>query len=172
MTTLVPNEPAPALSISTTAGTAWTLSDQKPGTFTMIVFYRGQHCPVCKSYLTELERRLPEFEAAGASVIAVSMDTEERARASVSDWGLDRLTVGYGLGEAEARGWGLYLSKAIKETEPGTFSEPGLFLIDPEGKLYLINISNMPFARPQLEGLADKLTFASEKAYPARGIAA
>lgn len=172
MTTLTPNDPAPALSVPTVGGGQWTLSDQKPGTFTMIVFYRGYHCPVCKSYLGELHQRLGEFEDAGASVVAVSMDSPERAAKSVEEWGLDGLTVGHSLGQAEARSWGLYLSKAIKDGEAPLFSEPGLFLVDPEGKLYLINVSNMPFARPQLEGLASKLTFAHEKSYPARGVAA
>lgn len=172
MTTLMPSEPAPNLSVATTGGGRWTLSDQKPEGFTMVVFYRGRHCPICKSYLSELNGRLAEFEEAGVEVVAVSMDDEARAKESVATWELDRLNVGYGLGEADARGWGLYLSQAIKDGEPQLFSEPGLFLIDPEGKLYLINVSSMPFARPQLEGLAGKLAFARDKSYPARGIAA
>lgn len=65
--------------------------------------------------------------------------------------------------------WGLYLSEAIKEDEPHVFAEPGLFLVRPDGTLYLASVSNSPFARPDLEALLGKIDFIVEKGYPARG---
>jgi hypothetical protein len=38
-----------------------------------------------------------------------------------------------------------------------------------DGRLYLIDIANMPWARPDLETLMPKAKFAVENNYPARG---
>jgi len=168
MTRPMPNTPAPALDLETLAG-PWSLAAQKPQNFTMVVFYRGLHCPVCKGFLSELEGLLPAYAEAGTTVIAVSMDPKERAAKAAADWGLAHLTIGYGLSEAQARDWGLYLTGSIKEAETPVFCEPGLFLIDKAGKHYLINISNMPFARPDIAGLPAKISFAVQNGYPARG---
>lgn len=168
MTRPMPGTPAPALEIATAAG-PWRLADQTPASFTLVVFYRGLHCPVCKGYLSELNRLVPDFAAQGAGVIAVSMDSAERAAQAAADWGLDKLTLGHGLTEAQARAWGLYLTQSIRETEPVVFSEPGLFLIDRAGRFYLISIGSMPWARPDIASLPAKIGFAMQNGYPARG---
>lgn len=168
MTRLMPAAPAPALDVATAAG-PWSLAAQTPASFTVIVVYRGYHCPICKGFLAELNRLVPDFTAAGAGLIAVSMDPAERAAKAVAEWGLDKLTVGYGLTEDQARAWNLYLTDAIKDTETPVFAEPGLFLVDARGKLYLINIASMPFARPDVASLPAKITAVMGSGYPARG---
>jgi hypothetical protein len=45
MTHLMPRQPVPALTVSLLNGDAWTLAEQKPEHFTLMVFYRGLHCP-------------------------------------------------------------------------------------------------------------------------------
>ncbi len=55
--------------------------------WSMVVVYRGKHCPICKTYLTELERLAPEFAKAGVGVVAVSGDPQERARSFADDIG-------------------------------------------------------------------------------------
>ncbi len=60
-TTIFPRQPVPALSVPTVGGGAWTLGDQAPEHFTMIVFYRGYHCPICSRYLGDLDRKLEKF---------------------------------------------------------------------------------------------------------------
>ena len=49
------------------------------------------------------------------------------------------------------------------------FSEPGLFVINPEGKAHVIDISNAPFARPDLAQVLNGIKFAREKKFPVRG---
>lgn len=166
---LMPDTPAPALAVATVAGDRWDLSAQSPRGLSMVVFYRGYHCPLCKQYLSTLNGLARRYEAAGVGLIAVSMDGEERAAKAKQEWGLTDLTVGYGLTEADARAWGLYVSGAIKETEAKTFSEPGLFWVRPNGDLYLLDVSNMPFARPDLAFLLGKVPMAVDNGYPARG---
>lgn len=169
MTKLIPDAQVPALSLPLVGGGTWTLADQSPENFTMIVVYRGLHCPVCKSYLGKLNGLVDMAEAAGVTTVAVSMDSEERATQAKSDWGLDNLTVAYGMSRADVANWGLYFSTAIKEAETDQFAEPGLFWVRPDGRLYLVDISNMPWSRPDVEFLLSKVGFAIENNYPARG---
>jgi peroxiredoxin len=89
-------QPAPPLETSLLDGGTWRLADAKPAAFTMIVVYRGLHCPVCKTYLGELESKLPEFEKRGVDVMAVSTDSRERAEQARAEWGLGKLKLGTG----------------------------------------------------------------------------
>lgn len=135
----------------------------------MIVFYRGLHCPVCKKYSSKLDDLIEDYNERGIEVVLVSMDTKERAQKSVDDWGIDHTPVGYGLSETQAREWGLYLSNSIKDDEPELFSEPGLFLVRPDGKLYYAAVNSMPFGRPDLEEMLQAIDFVQNNDYPARG---
>ena len=110
----------------------------------MVVFYRGLHCPVCRTYLERLNGLAGGFRAQGFEVLAASMNSAGDATRTVRDWKIGNLPVAYGLDEATARTWGLWLTRAIKPTEAGIFCEPGLFWVRPDGRLYLIDISNMP----------------------------
>jgi peroxiredoxin len=174
MPALVPRGPVPDLAVDTVDDGAWRLSESRPGHFTMLVFYRGLHCPICKAYLRDLDRRLDDFKAKGVEVIAVSCDGEARARTARDDWHLERLPIGYGLGIADARAWGLYISHGIGKTsagieEPALFSEPGLFLVRPDGTLYAANVISMPFARPDFAAIDAALERIIARDYPARG---
>ena len=42
----------------------------------VIVFYRGEWCPWCTKYLSELNESLPEIKAKGASVLVVSPEVK------------------------------------------------------------------------------------------------
>ena len=168
-TMLTPDAAVPALTVNTVGGGSWELSAQKPDNFTMVIFYRGLHCPVCKAYLQKLKGLLSGYAEAGFSTIAISMNSQDLAQQTVKEWELSGLTVGYGLSESDARSWGLYISKAFKDTEADVFCEPGFFWVRPDGRLYLADVSNMPWARPDAEFLLSKVPYAVENSYPARG---
>ncbi|WP_372615382.1 peroxiredoxin-like family protein [Aquicoccus sp.] len=135
----------------------------------MVVVYRGQHCPICKTYLAELERTAPEFAKAGVGVVAVSGDPEHRARSFTDEIGVT-FPVGYGLTVEQMQELGLYVSAPRSEAETDRpFPEPGVFVINAEGLLQVVDISNAPFARPDLAGLAKGLKFVRDNDYPIRG---
>ncbi len=169
-----PRQPAPPLEVETVDGEPWKLADQHPAAFTMAVFYRGLHCPVCSRYLKDLAEQRGEFEARGVEVIALSTDDQERALRAKREWELGELKVGYGLSIEQARVWGLYISKSRGVTsvgieEPEQFNEPGLFLIRPDGSLYLATVQSVPFARPHFDELLRAIDFIAQKDYPPRG---
>lgn len=165
----IPRRPAPPLSFSLVVGGDWTLAERSPENFSLIVFYRGLHCPECRSYLRDLEGVIDDFAERGVEAVAVSMDDRDRAERARREWELSHLLLGYGMDENTARAWGLYLSAAIKDEEPDLFTEPGLFLVRPGGELYYVAINSMPFGRPQLEEMVKSLDFVLKKDYPARG---
>jgi hypothetical protein len=167
--TTKPRQPAPALDIKLTDGSTWRLKDAKPENFEMIVFYRGLHCPICKTYLGDLESKLPEFSKRGVNVVAVSMDSRERAEKAKAEWGLTNLRVGYELALSGARDWDLFISRAIRDGEPPEFNEPGLFLTKPDGTLFFASRGSAPWARPPFDQLLRGIDVAMERKMPARG---
>ncbi len=164
-----PKHTAPDLHFPLLDGNQWSLADQNPDNFTLVVFYRGLHCPLCKKYLQQLQELLPEFVQRGVSVVAVSMDSEKRARLSRQKWELSNLTLGYSLSEKLARDWALYLSAGVKDGEPSEFSEPGLFLIDSGNQVYYSAISSNPWGRPYLPSFVKAVDYIIQSGYPARG---
>jgi peroxiredoxin len=164
-----PRTKAPELSVPTLEGREWVLGEHAPERFTLAVFYRGLHCPVCRKQLLELDRKLDEFERRGVEVIAVSGDTLERARQSRTEWHLERLTIGCEMPVEDMRRWGLFVSRAIKADEPECFGEPAVFLIEPDGTIFFEAINSAPFARPPVDGLLQAIDFVVENDYPARG---
>lgn len=168
-TTPLPRQPAPDLTVETLDGETWRLADQSPEAFTLVVAYRGLHCPVCKSYLETLSEVRGEYAERGVEVIAVSMDSAARARKARMDWAVEGVPIGYGMSEATARAWGLYLSEGVKDGEPDLFSEPGLFLVRPDGPLYYAAVNSAPWGRPHLPSFVKTVDFILEKDYPARG---
>lgn len=141
------------------------------GAWQMLVVYRGKHCPLCKRYLKTLDGLLDEFHAIGTDVIAASADPKEKAESEVAEEGW-RFVVGYGMTPDQMRRLGLYISEPRSPQETDRpFPEPGLFVVNPEGKAQIIDISNAPFARPDLNSLLNGLKFVREKNYPIRGTA-
>lgn len=168
---LKPTQPVPALDVPLSAGGRFDIAEQRPDTFTVVVFYRGLHCPACKKYLQELAGKWQEFTKRGCKLVTVSCDDADRARKSREEWQLGDLPVAYGLGIEDARKWDLYISTAIKDEEPAEFCEPGLFWVRPDGTLYMASVASVPFARPKIDEVLSALDMVIEKDYPPRGVA-
>jgi len=173
MIVLKPRQLVPNLNVETLEG-QWSLSDQLPKNFTMVVFYRGLHCPLCTKYLKELDKLAFEFVEAGVTILVLSSDDKTRTEQVKLDWELKNINLGYGVSVEQAQAWGLHRSKGKGKTsigidEPTEFSEPGLFLISPDQTLYWSQVSTMPFARPHFKEVLGALDFVVKNSYPARG---
>lgn len=171
---LVPRQTVPALAVPTLDHGAFDIATATPARGTIVCFYRGLHCPICATYLTELEKHAAAFAERGYQTIAISSDEAERARAMAEKVGAKALRFGHDLPLAVARDWGLYISTSRGKTsigieEPALFSEPGLFIVNADRSLYYLAVQSMPFVRPGFRELLGAVDFAIEKAYPARG---
>jgi peroxiredoxin len=171
---LMPRQKTPDLKLPTLDHGAFDLSDDGSERGTVVCFYRGLHCPICATYLTELEKRTADFAERGVKTVAVSTDTEERARGMADGIKAKDLRIAYGLSLQAAKDWGLYISTSRGKTsigieEPALFAEPGLFMVTPQQTLYYGSVQTMPFVRPHFSELVSALDFAIAKDYPARG---
>jgi peroxiredoxin len=171
---LMPRQKTPDLTVPLIDGGTFDLGQETAERGTVLCFYRGLHCPLCATYLTEFERLVPAFAERGVASVAISSDGAERAKGMAEKIGATALRFGYDLPLSKARDWGLYISTSRGKTsigieEPALFAEPGLFLINPDQTLYYMSVQTMPFVRPHFRELLSAVDFAIEKNYPARG---
>ena len=75
ITPLIPRQPVPPLAVPLVGGGRFDIENEKSERFTIIVFYRGLHCPICRTQMADLETKLPEFTKRGVSAAALSSDT-------------------------------------------------------------------------------------------------
>lgn len=170
MTSLIPRQAVPQLSVSLMPEGQWTLNADAPKHFTLLVFYRGLHCPLCRKSLQELNGLVERFNALGVDVIALSTDDHARAEQTQANWAISNVRLGYGLSIEAARQWGLFVSAAKPDSkEPALFGEPGVFLVRPDGTLYMSSVNTMPFARPHFDELLGAVEYVINNNYPARG---
>jgi len=116
------------------------------------------------------------FPALGGGTLTVggpsdrwTMLFEAKAKADKEEFGWT-FDLGYGLTETQMRTLGLYVSAPLSESETDhNFAEPGAFGIRPDGTLMLVNISNGPAARPDLDELLDGMKFNITNNRPTRG---
>ncbi len=157
----------PKLSLPKVGGGEVTIGNG--GKWQMLVVYRGKHCPICRSYLKILDGLLEQFQAADTGVVAISADTKEKAESEAQEEGW-QFPVGYGLAPDQMQQLGLYISEPRSPQETDRpFPEPGLFVINPQGKIQIVDVSNAPFARPELNAVLRGIKFIREKQYPIRG---
>lgn len=167
----VPGSPAPDLKIDTIAHGIYDLSQDVPPGGTLLAFYRGLHCPICKAQLKEFDDRIGDFAIRGVRLLALSGDGKDRAAKLVEEMQIIRLPVGFGLDMRAARDdWGLFLSTAREGTEePPLFSEPGLFWVRQDGTVSFSVLHSLPFMRPSADQILKAIDFALSKGFPPRG---
>ncbi|GAA0773164.1 AhpC/TSA family protein [Roseibium denhamense] len=171
---LIPRQKVPALQVETLTSGTFDLAEDGAGFATLVVFYRGLHCPICATYLKELGRLTADFADKGVKTIAISSDDKDRTQQMAEKVGMDDLRFGYGLPLNVAKAWGLFISTSRGTTsigieEPALFSEPGVFLVKPDGSLYFASVQTMPFVRPHFQEMIGALDFVQKNDYPARG---
>ena len=166
---LTPKLQLPTLELPLLSGGTFSVEDASPEHFQIIVSYRGLHCPKCKAQLKAIDPMVADIRADGHDIVAISMDSEERAQKAKDDWGIEELPIAHSLELMDAKSLGLFISDAISDQEPKIFSEPGIFVVHSDGTLYAEIVQNTPFGRPDMQDLIDGLNFAVKNDYPTRG---
>ncbi len=170
MNTLHPGTPFPELTVTNINGDREDIG--KPSAdaeWRAVVVYRGKHCPMCTKYLNKLEEQVQKLKDAGIEVVAVSADSQEQLLEH-----LEKLDVSYpmyhGLTLDQMKALGVRISTPRSEAETDhAYAEPGLFVVNDNLDLHIVDISNNPFVRPDIETLANGLQWIKENHYPTRG---
>ncbi|CZF81452.1 Thiol-disulfide oxidoreductase ResA [Grimontia celer] len=164
----------PSITLKDLEGGEHTLGKPREGaTWQMVVIYRGRHCPMCTRYLNHLEDYKDKLADIGIDIVAASGDSSAQLEEH-----MERLEVSfplaYGLSEAQMKELGLWVSLPRSEQETDhNFAEPGLFVINEQGTVQVVDISNNPFVRPDVETLVNGLAWIRnpDNNYPIRGTA-
>lgn len=151
---LHPGTKFPNIDVPILDGAARALFDSENTTdWQMVIVYRGAHCPLCTRYLQELNASLNKFTEIGVKITVVSADNESQAREQTAPLNL-RFDVGYDLSIPQMESLGLFISGVENgQNVQRPFAEPGLFVIAPNGDIRILDISNVPFARPAVASM-------------------
>lgn len=166
---LQPNSSIPEINLPLVGGGRFNTNVSSPDKYTLIVSYRGLHCPICAKQLQALDQKYDEITERGYDLVAVSMDSEDRATQSKQEWNIENLPIAYDMDLITARELGLFISDKHGDKEPKYFSEPGLFVVYPDGRVFAEYIQNVPFGRPPINDIVDGLDWVLENDYPVRG---
>ena len=170
---LHPGDMFPALPVhSRDAGVVDIAKPTGDRDWQMVVVYRGRHCPMCTKFLNGLAAFRERLSSIGIDIAAVSGDSADQLAEHLDRLGDVNFPLYYGLTEEQMQSLGLFISlpRSEKETDHN-FAEPGLFLVNGDGALQVVDISNNPFARPDLEILVSGLEWIRnpDNNYPIRG---
>ncbi|WP_088329068.1 redoxin domain-containing protein [Lacimicrobium sp. SS2-24] len=164
--------PFPDIQATLPGGQQVKLADISPGyDWKMLVVYRGQHCPMCTRYLRQLEGARAALASIGVDILAISADGEAQLQGHQNELQVS-YPIAYGLSPLQMKTLGLYVSepRSAQETDH-VFAEPGLFVINSDGRLQVVDISNNPFVRPDVDTLVNGLKWIKDPSnhYPIRG---
>ena len=125
----------------------------------IVVVYRGKHCPMCTKYLNKLETSLGQLSDLSVDVVAASADSQEQLQQHMAQLQVS-FPIYYGLSLEQMETLGVYISdpRSAEETDH-RFPEPGLFVINQDNQLHVVDLSNNPFVRPDIETLVSGLAF-------------
>ena len=152
----------PEFEVKLLSGESWSSAELPPGKMTLLTVYRGMWCSQCKRQLQGLEKLHDEFAARDVNIVAISADTEPRARAMAEDYGLSKLAIGYEIPLEKAREMGVFISKREKDIEMPLFCEPASFLINKEGRIQAAWIASNAFARTAPEDMLFYVDFVAQ----------
>ena len=126
-------QPAPDFRLRGTDGTSYSLSEYRGDKHVLIVFYPLAFSPVCTHQLPGLQARLPEFEAADAQIIGVSVDSHWTNRAFAQKLGVTFPLLSDWKRET-SMAYGVYLPDA-------GYSARASFLVDKQGRILWREVS-------------------------------
>lgn len=162
----------PTIQVTLLDGSNATLGQPRGNATWQAVFvYRGKHCPLCTKYLNELEGYKQALADSGVEILAVSADSKQQLEAQTEQL-TTSFPIAYGLTEQQMKTLGLYISIPRSEQETDhNFAEPALFVINEHGGLQIVDLSNNPFVRPELQSLVNGIGWIRhpDNNYPIRG---
>lgn len=131
---------APDFTLKDGEGNDWSLSNQK-GKVVVLLFYPGDNTPVCTAQLCSVRDHWSEYQATGAEVVGISMDSIESHKDFATKKGLPLRLLSDEKGDVTK----LY---DVKSWLPGR-SARAVVVIDKEGKIAYHKAQALSLFRPK-----------------------
>ena len=131
---------APDFTLKDGNGNDWTLSDKR-GKTVVLLFYPGDNTPVCTMQLCSVRDHWSEYQATGAEVVGISMDSVESHKGFAEKKQLPLTLLSDDKGEVTAK-------YDVKSWLPGR-SARAVVVIDNEGKIAYRKVEPVSLFRPK-----------------------
>ncbi len=129
--------PAPDFALATSEGGTAGLADHK-GHWVVLYFYPKDFTSGCTLEARNFQRDLPKYEAAGATILGVSVDSAESHKDFCAKEGLHFELLSDPDGKVSA------VYDSLKDYDGTKVSARNTFLIDPEGRIAEVFIGVKP----------------------------
>lgn len=130
---------APDFTLKDGDGNDWTLSGHR-GKTVVLLFYPGDNTPVCTVQLCSVRDHWSEYQATGAEVVGISMDSVESHRGFAEKKQLPLTLLSDDKGEVTAK-------YDVKSWLPGR-SARAVVVIDKEGKIAYKKVQALSLFKP------------------------
>jgi peroxiredoxin len=131
---------APEFTLEDGDGKDWRLSDQR-GKTVVLLFYPGDNTPVCTMQLCSVRDHWSEYQATGAEVVGISMDSVESHKGFAEKKQLPLTLLSDDKGEVTAK-------YDVKSWLPGR-SARAVVVIDKKGKIAYRKVEPVSLFRPK-----------------------
>ncbi|MDQ2836778.1 MAG: peroxiredoxin family protein [Actinomycetota bacterium] len=158
MPLLSPGQRFPTFTVTTPGGDQLILPQALAGDFAVVLFYRGAWCPYCNAQLRAFQRSQDALTAAGAQVLALSVDDEATTRELIAKHALT-FPVGHSadaVAIAEATG-------AFVNDDPAFIQSTG-FVLAPDGTVVVSVYSSGAIGRLVPEDVIGLIRYLREHA--------
>ena len=166
---LKPGQKVPELEFPLLSGGTLALRPDPGVRLRLISFYRGAFCGFCTRFMQQLNGMHAEFAELGIDLAGVSVDPKDTAEAWAEKNGIDKIAIGYGLAREQIEACGIFASHFTRDGKELYFAEPALWLVRPDGELFLSIQSSVSCGRPDLESLMTGLKLLAGQGFPTRG---
>lgn len=137
---------APDFTVKDMEGNSHHLYDYLKGQKTVLLFYRGEWCPICNLQVQSLQGKIADFQKEDAQILAVSTDTPENSQKLAGKHSLS-FPVLAGLSRQTVEAYDLFFSE-----EKG-YAEPAVFILRPDGTVAYASLQSGPLGRPTTDDL-------------------
>jgi len=143
--TLEVGQTAPDFRLRGPGGQFVSLSEYRGKKHVVVVFFPLAFSPVCSHQLPEIQKEMRRFEALGAVVLGVSVDSHYANEAFARSLGLSFPLLS-DFDHATSRAWGMLLPEH-------RYSGRGLFVVDKQGRLAYRDVAPTPAQIPDNAGV-------------------
>ncbi|GAA78527.1 thioredoxin peroxidase [Pseudoalteromonas sp. BSi20495] len=124
---------------------------------------------MCTKQLNALAKMTQDFKDIGVEVVAVSGDSHAQLEAHFEKLDVN-FPLYYNLTLEQMTELGLYISEPRSNTETDhPFAEPAIIVLNEQNQVQVLDKSNSPFSRPDMQQLLSGIQYTRENDYPIRG---